>query len=276
MSASGNLRRMRRKSAAPAAAALPIGYDSSPRPHQGDENRPSRLQVERAQRVADQVYRSLRQAIILGDFAPGSRLREVEVAASLNVSRTPLREAISRLIGDHLVRPLPTGGVEVADATAELSEIYYIREALEACAARLAAMRITKEQLARLKQLLTATETTSYTDYEQRARINEQFHMLIAEASGSRRLTEMIGGLREFFVNARWLRRYDRRSAQQALQQHKQIVAALKAGAEERVERLVRDHLKSAYAKLLSDHSTPASAPKKKPISRRLEAQPTE
>jgi len=69
--------------------------------------------VTRPQRVADQVYRHLRRAIVGGKIAPGTRLREVDAAAALKVSRTPVREAISRLIGDWLVRELPTGGVEV-------------------------------------------------------------------------------------------------------------------------------------------------------------------
>lgn len=208
--------------------------------------------VARGDRVVDQVYRNLRRAIILGEFASGSRLREVEIAAALSVSRTPVREAISRLIGDRLVKALPTGGVEVADPSAELSEIYYIREALEGCAGRLAAKRITEGQLLRLDELLEATRATNYSDYEKRAVINDEFHMAIAEASGSRRLVAMIGDLREFFVNAGWLKRYDRKSAQQAFQDHREIVAALRARSGDRVERLMRRHLQAAYSKLLS------------------------
>src|ERR1700733_15065180 len=90
--------------------------------------------VTRPQRVADQVYRHLRRAIVGGKIAPGTRLREVDAAAALKVSRTPVREAISRLIGDWLVREIETGGVEVTDAMAEITEIYNIRQALELCA----------------------------------------------------------------------------------------------------------------------------------------------
>jgi DNA-binding GntR family transcriptional regulator len=242
----------------------PAQTKANPLPHLKMEGRSGSAPIERSERVADQVYRKLRRAIILGDFAPSSRLREVEIAASLGVSRTPVREAISRLIGDHLVKSLQNGGVEVGNASAELSEIYYIREALEACAARLAAKRITDEQLGRLRQLLEASQATSYFSYDDRAHINEQFHMLIAEASGSRRLAEMIGSLREFFVHAAWLKRYDRNSALEALRQHKQLVSALSAHSENRVEQLVRQHLKSAYAKLLAEHPTSERSPRKK------------
>src|SRR4051812_29890884 len=85
------------------------------------------LAVARSDRVADQVYRHLRQAILAGAIKPGARLRETEVAAALKVSRTPVREGISRLLGVWLVRALSPGGFEVIDPTAEIVEIYYIR-----------------------------------------------------------------------------------------------------------------------------------------------------
>src|ERR1700753_662486 len=110
--------------------------------------------VTRPQRVADQGYRHLRRAIVGGKIAPGTRLREVGAAAGLKVRRAPVRETVSRLIGDWLVRELPTGGVEVVDIGDEVTDIFHIREALEICAVRLAAMRITREQLEGPGQLI--------------------------------------------------------------------------------------------------------------------------
>ena len=74
---------------------------------------------------------------------------------------------------------------------AEITEIYHIRQALELCAARLAAVRITPEQLKRLDELLKEAKTASFNE---RVRINQDFHLLLAEASGSERLFEMIRG----------------------------------------------------------------------------------
>jgi DNA-binding GntR family transcriptional regulator len=218
----------------------------------------ARSPVERAQRAADQVYRSLRRGIILGELAAGTRLREVEVAAAMKVSRTPVREAVSRLIGDGLVRELSTGGVEVVDASAELFEIYHIREALEGCAARLAAMRIGADQLATLAALIGRAQRTHYSDVDERIRINQEFHLTIARASGSQRLLDLIGGFREFFMNVEWLRRFDQKgSAKQSLQDHRAILAALRARAPERAERLVREHLNTVYAELLANRGRP-------------------
>jgi DNA-binding GntR family transcriptional regulator len=203
--------------------------------------------VARPDRVNDQVYRHLRQAILTEQIPAGTRLRETEIAAALKVSRTPVREAISRLIGDWLVREIETGGVEVTDAMAEITEIYHIRQALELCAARLAAVRITPEQLKRLDDLLKEAKTASFNE---RVRINQDFHLLLTEASGSARLFEMIRGFREYFLNRRWISKQNSQTAKRALEDHKKIVAALRSHAPDKVETLLRKHLKLGWDEL--------------------------
>jgi DNA-binding GntR family transcriptional regulator len=205
--------------------------------------------VERGDRVADQVYRHLRKSIVSGEIVPGSRLRETEVAVALGVSRTPVREAISRLIGDWLVREISTGGVEVTDMMAEATEIYHIREALELCAARLAATRITGEQLSRLDEL---NKRMTRASFKERVQINQDFHLTIAEASGSYRLLEMIRGFREMFLDPRWVSRQDSAYARRAAEDHKNILAALRAKSPAKAERALRAHLKLGWAEVQS------------------------
>lgn len=206
--------------------------------------------LARKEHIADQVYRHLRQAILSDKIAPGTRLRETEIASGLKVSRTPVREAISRLIGDWLVREIATGGVEVADARAEIADIYAIREALELCAGRLAATRIKPEHLQRLETLLDLQRTASF---KERVTINQDFHLTIAEASGSARLLQMIRGFREYFLNRRWISGQNSKMARRALDDHQQIIAALRARSPARVERVMRRHLQLGWAELLAD-----------------------
>lgn len=205
--------------------------------------------VARGDRVAEQVYRHLRRAILSEEIAAGSRLRETEVAAALKVSRTPVREAISRLIGDALVREMPTGGVRVTDVMSECTEIYIIREALEVCAARLAAERITPKQLERLDGLVKRALRAPFAE---RVRINQEFHLTIAEASGSPRLLTMISSFREYFLSGRWISRQDSKMAMRALSDHGKIVAALRAGSPNSVEKVLRQHLKLGLRELLA------------------------
>jgi DNA-binding GntR family transcriptional regulator len=168
---------------------------------------------------------------------------ETELAEALNVSRTPLREAISRLAGDHLVRALAHGGVEVVDTQTEMDEIYFIREALEGCAARLAAERINDEQLAELDRLVMQTEIAPLHDVTQRARINGEFHDLITQASGSERLIRMVDSFREFFMSEEKLANYSQRESEKAMAQHRELVDALREHDGKRAERLIRRHL---------------------------------
>jgi DNA-binding GntR family transcriptional regulator len=205
--------------------------------------------IDRPDRVADQVYQHLRRAIVSEAIKPGTRLRETEVAAALKVSRTPVREAISRLLGDWLVRPLNGGGVEAIDPMEEIADVYYIREALEICAGRLAAARITPEQLARLDAL---AKRARHASFDKRVRLNQEFHLTIAEGAGSKRLLAMIRGLREYFLNPRWISRRESKLFKRAVDNHNKIVAALRARSQERVEHALRRHLKIGWDELTS------------------------
>ncbi|HLP23699.1 MAG TPA: GntR family transcriptional regulator [Microbacteriaceae bacterium] len=93
-------------------------------------------------RASDRAYRSLREAILDGKLAAGTVLAEVEWAQRLGVSRTPLREALSRLVADGLVSASDGRGLEVAEfSTEHIAELYELREALEEHAAKVAAVK---------------------------------------------------------------------------------------------------------------------------------------
>ena len=193
--------------------------------------------------VADQVYRRLRRAIIRGEILPRSRLIELDLAAALGASRTPVREAISRLTGDRLVVPLTAGGVEVVDTSHEIVDICHIRQSLEGTAACLAAERIGHAELLRLDELVDGTRNAAPTDLETRVRINDEFHDIIVQASRSERLVAMVEGFREFFLTEDTLEKYGVRESARALQHHVEIVEALRAHDGKRAEMLVRRHL---------------------------------
>jgi DNA-binding GntR family transcriptional regulator len=194
-------------------------------------------------RVADRVYRRLRRAILEGEIPARSRMIELELAAAMGASRTPVREAISRLTSDHLVTPLASGGVEVVDTRREVDDIYCIREALEGSAAKLAAERISDSEVARLADLVQATRNAPRDAFELRVRINNEFHDIITRASRSERLVKMVAGFREFFLSERTLEQYDVDASDRALQHHTEIVEALRARDGRRAETLIRRHL---------------------------------
>ncbi|PZS16073.1 MAG: GntR family transcriptional regulator [Pseudonocardiales bacterium] len=142
--------------------------------------------------TAHQMVRdTLRLAILSGRLPGGTRLVQADIATTLNVSTTPVREALRELASDGLIQFDPHRGAVVHELDMEeLKEIYVIRMVLEPLAVRLAAERLTKEQLARAAELLREMDDTDDPGWW--VERNWQFHSLIEQAAGSRRLAAVI------------------------------------------------------------------------------------
>lgn len=203
--------------------------------------------TERGMSLAEQIYLSLRQAIITNKIAAGTRLREVELAEMLGASRTPLREAVSRLSGDGLVLRLPKGGVEVVDLMSERDDIHEIHVSLECTAARLAAQRILPEELDVIYQLVDERDAMPISAVRERSVNNTAFHECIRSASHSPRLVKLIGDYREFFLDAERIGLLDEEESRRAAVEHRQIADALRDGDAERADRVLRTHIVLAY-----------------------------
>lgn len=212
--------------------------------------------------MALQAYRLIRRAILERRLNPRQRLIETELAAMLGVSRTPVREALSRLEVDGLVDLQPTGGFIVRDIEDELAEIYELRQRIEGYAANLAARRITPEELARLDDVCSrGLAAVDAEDLNGRVELNNAFHRLLTEASHSPRLIRLTGSYREYFLNAGFLRRYDRDTAVRHHRQHSAILDAVRRGQGDLAERLVAEHFQSALAVIRASGTAEAVAP---------------
>jgi DNA-binding GntR family transcriptional regulator len=205
------------------------------------------LKIHRSEPVAIQAHRALRRAILHEEFKPGQRLIEAELAEMLGVSRTPVREALSKLEFEGLVDLLPTGGVIVRNPEAEFEEIYGLRQRVEGFAANLAASRITPEELSALERACDAAlAALDRASLEERAALNNAFHQRLTEASHSPRLIRLTNTYREYFLSQRTLQFYDRDTAVRHHAQHRQIVGALRRRDGDGAERLLAEHFQSA------------------------------
>lgn len=212
---------------------------------------PSLSEPVRSESLVDIVTKRLEEAIVSGELAPGTRILEQSLAASLQVSRGPLREAIRRLEGRRLVERRQNIGVRVAELSpGDLSDLLVVREALEGMACRLAAQRMTPAEIDELDKLLhdhaDQKELRDGTAYLQ-ASYDNDFHFRIIKASGNRKLEEsLINDLYDL------LRLYRARSskaegrAQKAWHEHVEIVAALRSGDPDRAEAVMRNHIRNA------------------------------
>jgi len=130
------------------------------------------------------VYAALRDEIREGLLSPGDRLREVEIAERLGVSRTPVREALKRLESDGLVTFGQGRGLTVTGLThQQVLELYALREVLAGAAARFAAQHASALQIDTLKQILAHSK--GLTSPEEAARANRKLHETIAAAAGN-------------------------------------------------------------------------------------------
>ena len=204
-----------------------------------------------AQSLVDVVAERIEAAIISGTLEPGSRLSEQALAASLGVSRGPLREAIRRLEGRKLLERTPNIGVRVAQLSMkDLNQILQIREVLEGLACGLAAQNMTDAEIAKLKGLLGQHEQQKSVregkGYYQEAK-DFDFHFQIVTASRNERLAQMLFGDLYYLLR---IYRYKSSTkpgrAQKALEEHKAIVEALARRDSVAAEQKMREHLRNA------------------------------
>jgi DNA-binding GntR family transcriptional regulator len=149
---------------------------------------------------SERVYRRMKEMIISGELPPHTRLVELQFAAEFGVSRTPVREALKRLTADKLVHADPVRGLVVHEPEPhEIQDVYLVRDVLEGLATRLAAQRITNEELQRLRAILDSMHEgldKGQTDIVVNA--NMAFHDVIYRAAGNDTLRRLARDLSDF------------------------------------------------------------------------------
>ena len=181
--------------------------------------------------LRDVVFNTLRHAILRGEFKPGERLMEIQLANKLGVSRTPIREAIRKLELEGLVIMIPRKGAEVADITEKsLRDVLEVRKALEELAVQLACEKITQEELEELekagenfKKVLNRSK-----DITEVAEADVRFHDVIYMATDNQKLIHLLNKLREQMYRYRveYLKNPD--VHEQLIQEHEEIVYHIK------------------------------------------------
>jgi DNA-binding GntR family transcriptional regulator len=192
---------------------------------------------------------SLRDEILSGALESGARLGEAELASRLSVSRTPIREALSRLAAEGLVEIQPNRGARVATWTAEqLREIFELRLRLEPYAVRLAVPALTAGQLDELDALAAEMLTA---DRDAIVDLNRRFHGIFIDAAGSPTLAGALRGVTHGAVVHQNFHDYAPDALQRSLHHHVEMVAAARAGDADWAEAIMRAHLYNARATMI-------------------------
>jgi DNA-binding GntR family transcriptional regulator len=218
-----------------------------------DPIRPSKKSTLR-----EAVYDSLKAMIRTGSLQPGSRLTELDLAARLKVSRTPLREALNRLERDGLVTNKPRHGyfVTMVDLRA-LEDAFGVREVLDGQAAQMATERIGPGDKKRLRALVRRCDTMArqkdrpMEDFVEEMRIGFEIHRIIARVSGNEFLGELLAKIYDKFQHFVWIELLWLDEWEVTRREHAAIVAAVCSGDAEQAAELARRHVRDSRTNIV-------------------------
>jgi DNA-binding GntR family transcriptional regulator len=183
---------------------------------------------------SEYVYRSIRSAILNGVIKPGSFLNQAELAEQLQVSRMPIRDAINMLTREGLVRIILHKGAKVTHfSPQDIQEIYAIRKILEGYAIREATLHIKEDH--------NISKHAHKKNIDAMIKENEHFHLLLYEPCQNQRLVELIQNLWSSYPKRIFWEIRGR--AEQVVNQHKEVLAAVRARNPEKAEKLIQANL---------------------------------
>lgn len=196
-------------------------------------------------KLSERMREAIEEEVATGRLPPGTRLDEMELAARFGVSRTPIREALSLLVGEGLLESGPRRGLVVAQASPyRLIEMFEVMGELEAMCARLAARRITEDELVALQARHEACRGAArQQDPDGYFYANEAFHQALYAASHNAFLTEQAQTLQRRLRPYRRLQLRVRNRLQRSFEEHQAIVDALRAGDTELAVTATRNHV---------------------------------
>lgn len=209
-------------------------------------------------RASDSVFQILREGILTQTFQSGERLNVHDLAARLGVSLTPVKDAINRLAAEGLIEIKPRSGTFVTAISPEdVAETFEIRAALECLAAERMLERVTPEDIERFRKLAEDLEKPVTTEKQRtfHEAKNIEFHALIVELSGNRKLIEMYRNLNAHIQIARihdsrreWTERME-----QERKEHREIFHAIEARNRKRLVEALGGHIDRAAQALVGD-----------------------
>ncbi|MUT64798.1 GntR family transcriptional regulator [Paenibacillus sp. NEAU-GSW1] len=208
---------------------------------------------EQRKSLGDQIYETVREQIVSMKLEPGGMIYENELAEALNVSRTPVREAIRLLVSEQLLDVLPQRGTRIAlISERKVNEARFIREQLELGAFRLAAARWREEPNGAALQ--AANAALEHVMQQQRAasdsgdaalflQLDESFHRIILETAGNASLLQVVYHMRGHLNRARYLAMKQFGQTPRVIEEHQQLLDALRQGDEQLAAMLLQPHI---------------------------------
>ncbi len=201
------------------------------------------------------VFETIRENILNGVYKENDELREAALGAELGVSRTPVREALRQLELEGLVKIVPNRGAFVTGITQkDVRDIYIIRSLIEGLCARWATENITDAQMEELEEIILLSEFHLNRDKTEQSNqvveLDGKFHQVLYEACDSRILQHVLSDFHKYVRLARKTSVADRNRAEKSIQEHKEILQAIKDKDAVRAEHWANAHMMNVMANL--------------------------
>ena len=200
------------------------------------------------QSLRGKVFQKIREEILSGVYQDGEELREVTLGEKLGVSRTPVREALRQLELEGLVTIVPNKGAYVTSISRkDVEDIYKIRSLLEGLCARWATKNITEQQILDMEETLLLSEfhlkRNGKVKTIQVSELDSKFHKVLYEASNSRILEHLLTDFHKYVQASRTLSVGAKSRAEKSIEEHREILEAIKAKDEDLAAKLAHEHI---------------------------------
>ena len=211
------------------------------------------LKIKGYELLSQKVYQVLKKEIVRGILEPGSNLSENKLAKEMHVSRTPIREAMRKLVAEGLVKTSPNKKMTVSEVSlVDMKEVLLVRGALEGLAASIAAKRISSQEIDKLEKIvtqmsryLTKENLSSYCE------VDDKFHDLILSICGNKWIIKVRENLGNFIYRYRFKSLSVPGRLKHSLEEHQAIMVSLKKHNSEEADRLSQVHMENTVVNIL-------------------------
>lgn len=213
------------------------------------------FKLEGYELLSQKVYQTLKKEIVKGFLKPGAKLSENKIAKEMYISRTPVREAMRKLVAEGLITTNPNKTMSVSKVSlVDMKEVLLVRGALEGLAASIAAKRISSQEIDKLEKIVkqmslcvTKKNLSSYCD------VDDKFHDLILNVCGNKWIIKIRENLSNFIYRYRVMSLNIPERLKCSLEEHQAIMESLKKRNSEEVNKLSQIHMENTIINILKN-----------------------
>lgn len=213
------------------------------------------LKIEGYELLNQKVYRVLKESIIKGFLEPGTKLLENKIAEEMQVSRTPVREAMQKLVAEGFVKTTPNQTMVVTEVSPEdVKEVLQIRGVLEGLAASIAAKKINRQEIVELENIISQMSLhVTKKNLSSYCQVDDEFHNLILNICGNKWIIQIRDNLGSFIYRFRIKSLSVSGRLKHSLEEHQAIMESLKKHNSEEADRLSQIHMENTVINILEN-----------------------